>query len=147
MVPEYVFVGVVACDQDAERVIEERIAEQSAKRRRNATVLLIIIRRTESSRLRTHVIERLRRLDVDGRADGARGKAEVRSLQHIELADVFGTESREVEVLAVAGGNGAALGQDLVELGAEAADCNAGRVAGSGRGACACAPVDGPAVN
>ena len=65
--------------------------------------LLVVGTGNEGARLRAGLVERLRGLDVDRRADGARGEGEVGSLVNVELADVFGAQGAEVEVLAVAG--------------------------------------------
>src|SRR5262249_52137645 len=105
VVDENVFLRVVAGDQDAERIVGKRIAEQSAEGGRDATVLRVVGCRDERARLRADVIERIRRLDVDRRADCSRGEAEVRRLVNIELADILRAQGGKVEVLAVARGN------------------------------------------
>src|SRR5207244_9433584 len=92
MVAQDLFLRIVAGDQDTERIVEEGIAEQRTEGGLDATILLVVVARYEGPCLHSRLIEGPRRLDVDRRADRARGDAVVGSLVNGGLTDVFGPQ-------------------------------------------------------
>src|SRR5690349_2145185 len=130
MVAEGLLLRIVAGDQDTEGIVEEGVAEQRTERGSDTAIVRVVVGRDEGARLGAKAIEGPRRLDVDGRTDGARRQGEVGRLVNIELPNVFRAQGGEVKGLAVARSNLPAFRQDLIELRAESTHGN------SGRGAC-----------
>src|SRR5206468_3779747 len=106
---------------------------------------LVVRAGNEATGLQAGLIEWVGRLDIDGRADRAGGQGEIGTLQDVELAHELRAEGREIELLAVSGGNRTAFDEHLIKLSAEAADRDTRRI-GSGRGR-AVSSVDRSTVN
>src|SRR3569833_782537 len=125
-----VFARVIPGDQDAQGVIGEGIAEKNPEGRLDTAISLVIGTGNEGACLRSGFVERSGGFDVDSRANGSSGKGEVRSFVDVELAYVLSPQGAEVEVLAVAGSYRPSASKHLVELISEAANGDAGYLAG-----------------